>query len=201
MSLKIRKFLVIFLREKVDEFWIQANYGITEFDLLEEDSFVVNGNREKFEEDYAFILDNDLSQAAAYNQAKQRFDVENLVDYWVAQTAISNANRPHNNLKLWRERSDEGIWRYLLFDMDVSMERHPWTAAEINLLKDRLDEPQPGPHHNIMRSFLENPEFKRYFINRYADLLNTTFHPEYWKAAVDEIEAELDSEMQRHFAR
>lgn len=194
---------IIALREKGDEYWMRQNYDIplTDLDLLEEETLVLRGTRDKFAADLAFALENDLSDDVLYAEAAARFDVENIADYWIAQTAVNNANWPKGNIKYWRERSPSGRWRYLLFDSDVAMERHPWTSADKDLLNDRLEDEEPVLHSDLMNALLENENYRRYFINRYADLLNSTFREENWHAAVAAHEAEVDAEMQRHFGR
>ena len=194
---------IIALREKFDAYWLEQNYGIptNQIDLLEEDTITVVGNRDIFEEDYAFIKENNLENDQVFAQAALKFDVKNIVDYWVAQTTIINSNWPHNNLKLWREKVSNGKWRYMTFDMDVSMNRWPWTALEINILKEKLDNDRFVEHTDIFVSLLKNKNYREYFINRYADLLNTTFRPKIWSQAVQDMQSEISPEMQRHFAR
>jgi hypothetical protein len=48
---------------------------------------------------------------------------------------------------------------------------------------------------------MENPEFKRDFITRFADLLNTTFHPSNTVARINHLAALLDPEMAEHIRR
>ena len=194
---------IIALREKFDEDWIEQNYGVPtdEVDLLEEDTITIAGTREVFNADYEFIIQNDLSNDALFAEAARRFDTKNIADYWTAQTVVLNANWPHNNLKLWRERKPDAQWRYLLFDTDVAMARYAWTEKEVNMLADKLNSDRFVIHTDIFLRLLDNENYRHYFINRYADLLNTAFRPENWSRATNEMQTEINKEMQRHSDR
>jgi hypothetical protein len=53
----------------------------------------------------------------------------------------------------------------------------------------------------LLRRLIENPDFKRDFINRSADLLNTVFQPSNTVARVNQMAAALDPEMAEHIRR
>ena len=192
------------MREKLDGFYLRDRFGVERGDyyLMEEDTSKAEGSRAALAVDSAFIMNTDLSDNQNFAEADRRFDTRNMADYFIAQTVVNNANWPHNNLKIWRVRSADGRWRYMLFDMDSAAARFSWTRATENLLEQRL-----GPdyvrnfHAELMRRLLENQEFRYYFINRYADLLNTSFLPGRWGTAARAMADRMRAEMQRHFER
>ena len=190
------------LREKSDQYYLKYHYGIhpDTLDLLEEDSIIAEGNLDSFNAMEAFVLHADLTDSTQFQIASTYFDLENVADYWIAQTAVNNFDWPANNLKFWRERKPGARWRYLLFDQDAAMSRFGWTTPDANSLATKLVEPR-SRHVPLFNKLLTNQNYRHYFINRYADLLNTTFRPEPFKVAVKSYVANIAPEMPRQLDR
>ncbi len=64
-----------------------------------------------------------------------------------------------------------------------------------------LEYPNPDWATFLLRKFLENEEFKISFINRFADLLNTTFLPSVMQNKILEAENKIDIEVSEHITR
>lgn len=190
---------VMYLREKIDEHYLRYNDFIDpdNVDLLEEDTLVVEGDFARFDEHEAFVLQNDLSQPEAFNQASGYFDLENLSDYFIAQTFVNNTDWPNNNLKYWRERLPDARWKYLIFDMDVALAFQGFTKAESNSFGTRMAK-ENNRHVNILKAFFQNESFRQYFINRYADLINTSFTSQNLSDEITRTRDEIDTEMVIH---
>ncbi|WP_020538521.1 CotH kinase family protein [Lewinella cohaerens] len=192
------------MREKSDEYYLLHNYGVDteEVDLLEEDNTIVTGDFVAFDSMYQYIMSNDLENEANFQQAAAYFDVENIAEGFIVQSGLNNGDWLHNNIKYWRERTSEARWRYLIFDLDIAMGRHGWSAYYQNNL-DSLLTPLEGhnKHVDLFLKLLDNETYRHYFINRYADLFNTIFEPDVFRKEVDLTVAEIDPEMPRHFER
>ncbi len=187
------------LREKVDEYYLHYNYNIDpdQIDILEEDTAILHGNFDLFDQHESFVINNDLSETSSFDIAASYFDVESLCDYVICQTFVNNMDWPSNNLKYWRAKTEDAKWRYLLFDMDIAMARQGWSKASINSFEDKMGR-EDVRMVVIFKAFLENESFRHYFINRYADLMNTTFRTEVFNEEIFRSRDEIDVEMQRH---
>ncbi len=196
---------VMNLREKSDESFVAANYGIelNKLDVLEEDTLIIWGDRNEFQTDLDFVWDNDLSENIAFGEISNRIDLESFADYIIVETFLNNTDWGHNNLKLWKEKSGFGKWRYLFFDLDAAMQGFPWTNPTTEVFIQKMNEytDEENPHIFIFKSLLENTKFRNYFINRYCDLLNTIFRPEIFSAALRNHADFLEPEMVKHYAR
>jgi CotH kinase protein len=114
-----------------------------------------------------------------------------------------------NHHRLWRPRTANGRWRWLLFDCDVAWGGF-WSqqpAWRFNMLAADLT-PDGSLHgHNtdattfLLRHLAQSAEFRRDFINRFQDLLNTTFLPSNTLARIDELASVLAPEMEEHIGR
>ncbi len=192
---------LMYLREKSDEYYLQNNWGvdIDNLDLLEEDTLVVLGDYEHFDNFYAFARNNDLSIESNFQTAAQQFDVNSLADYFIIETLSNNTDWPTNNIKFWREKKEGSKWRYILFDLDVALGARSWTDPEVDSFGDKMVQYQDTNRHvNILHAFLEDEDYQHYFINRYADIINTSFEPEYLQAKVDSFVAVIEPFMAQH---
>ncbi len=193
---------LVFLREKSDKHYLINTYhlGETPFDLLEEDTLINIGNYEAFDAHYDWILSNDLSNPIAYEQAASYFDLENLCDYFITETYVNNTDWLHNNIKYWRIQNDTAKWRYLLFDLDVGLNGRGWTKANVDSFGDKMVQYQDTNRHvNILKAFFQNEDFRHYFINRYADLINTSLSTEKMQSALSNFTHKIDDEIKNHF--
>lgn len=193
------------LREKSDAYYLKHNYDldIDDLDLLEEDSTVVEGDFTVFDTMFQYVLDHDLEQQEYFDQANTYFDTENIAECFAVQSIVNNGDWLHNNIKYWRERKEGARWRYLLFDLDAALGRFGWTQADEENLDDLITPLVAigNKHSTLFRRLLDNEGYRHYFINRYADLLNTMFRSEIFREEVDRTVAEIDPEMPRHFER
>jgi len=63
-----------------------------------------------------------------------------------------------------------------------------------------LAAPAPiNPHLLIYKQLLSNTKFRNYFINRYADLINTMFQPDRVSNIANKMADDIEPEMARHF--
>ncbi len=166
------------VREKVDRYYIQYNFGVDDdsLDILEEQDQMMEGDFVLFDEMEATVLGMDLSDDSDFAIADSLFDVLNMADYYICQTYLNNLDWPYNNLKFWRERRIGAKWRYIIFDLDATLGGVSFAPVELDNLARALGSfGDDNRHVLIFRKLLENETYSQYFINRYCDLMNTTF--------------------------
>ena len=195
---------ILNIREKFSKYYLQENYNVDpdNIDLLEEDSTVIQGDTMAFHTMHAFITTNDMQLAANYDSANSMIDIKSFCDYVIAETFLSNIDWPYNNIKYWKLREAGSKWRYLLMDLDISLGNNGWAPANLDFLGKIL-----GPygynnkHAQLLKSLLKNTNFRNYFINRYADLVNTLFTSENMKNHIEKIMAVLQDDIPLHFEK
>lgn len=193
---------VLNLREKSDEYYLKYNFGIDieKLDFLEENIIDNVGNHVLFDTMYNYIVDHDLSQKEFFEHVETLFDTKNLAESFIVQTYVANGDWLHNNIKYWRERKEGERWRYLVFDMDIAMGRYAWSDYDIDMFGQKMYAYQDTNRHvNILQSLLENENYKNYFINRYADVMNTTFRPENLAKEVNRSADMIKHDIKLHF--
>ncbi len=190
------------IRERISKYYLEENYGVDgeNVDLLEEDSLVIEGSFTAFNAMHDFITTNNMAVAGNFNAASGLIDTESLCDYYIAETFLSNIDWPYNNIKFWRVREAGAKWRYILIDLDIALGNNGWAPADFDIL-GRIMGPygDNNRHVQIFRGMLQNQTFREYFINRYADLVNTLFSTENMEQHILDTRDALEDEMPLHF--
>jgi CotH kinase protein/Lamin Tail Domain/Chitobiase/beta-hexosaminidase C-terminal domain len=166
------------LEERMDKSFIEQHYGLAEdqIDLIDWDgsATIMEGDLIAFDELMQFLQNNSLVEAQNYARVEELVDVDSFIDYICAQVFLANEDFAVNNVRLWRERSPNGQWRFLFFDADATMRQH-WQNRLEHLLN-----PSHGsdPVYEIFHALSQNTQFLNQFFSRFIYHLNTTFTPE-----------------------
>lgn len=204
------------VRERYDKYYIKRVYDINEdeFDMLSFEQDVEEGDANHFLAMRNYIKNNDIKQSNVYAHVNTLMDVENFIDYHLTQIYIDNRDWPGNNIKFWRKRTSQfepnstyghdGRWRWMLYDTDFCLGR--WGYNYYNTLSfateaGNTDWPNPDWSTFLLRTLLQNESFKNDFINRFADLLNTTFLPIRMRNLIEDYKNEISDEVSRHEKR
>ena len=208
------------LRERYDKYYFKRVYGIeeAELDFLESNGYEVNeGDNYHYTNMLYFIENNSLALQENYNYITTQLDPENFIDYFSTEIFIRNTDWPGNNIEFFRKRTttyepnapygNDGRWRWILKDTDFGFGN---IGGEFSYLHDTLafatfenetDAEKLNWSTFLLRKLLENNEFKNQFINRFADLMNTTFLPDRVKSIIEEMKMGTENEIGAHRQR
>ncbi len=181
------------LRERQDEYYVENNYNISPANID-----VIGYNKSTYQvesgtkEAYELLLQNMASLEPTsdefYTFANKSFDLENIMDFYIAQLYLANVDFPDNNNELWRFQADTSKWRFFFFDLDGAMVKTGYNhLSEYNNLIDNLQR-YPDFSTLIFRTLLQNPTFKNEFNARFFQHMNTTFSPDRVISKIDEYE-------------
>lgn len=194
------------LREKVNEGYFETNYGNDpdSLDLLSVSYFyaaneirTIKGSDSSFYAMKDVITQADAASDYYYDACNQVLDLDNFVDYLAGENWFGNKDWIYNNMKMARTRSTDNRWKFLLQDLELGL--GGWSDYTVNIFDYFRDSNQPNAFWEIYNGLIQNRQFKNHFINRYADLMNTVFQPEYFMPIVDTMYEELLPELPRHF--
>lgn len=195
------------IREKVNRYFVQSHADVDKdsIDLIEHRRTTKRGSRRHYLKMIRFIEEADLSDPVQYNYLNTQMDIDNFMDYQIAQIYFDNRDAG-GNIKFWRPQTEAGRWRWILYDTDWGFGLHNKKAYENNSLAFHTEPdgpawPNPQWSTLILRKLLENTEFKKRFIVKFTDYLNTSFAPETVLARIDEIYNTIKPEMPRHLKR
>lgn len=178
------------IREKIDDKYFERAFDFPEdsVDILENQYVVEEGDNVHYLETIGYLESHSLADDANYEQALTRIDPENLRDYYIANIFFANNDWLWNNVVYWRKKTEsyipdapyghDGRWRWAAHDMDITFGASGY-IINTNVLERATLPNEAEPYHDwstlVIRRFLENDAFKKDFISRFADLLNTNF--------------------------
>jgi len=177
-----------------------------------EREIVKAGDASHWNATFSYFEDHDLSIDENFQHTQSLIDVKNFTDFQVFQIYGANIDLVSNLVK-FRPRTPEGKWQWIMWDTDHAFALESYNPVSHNTLAwATRDRPQPdlGPPWDdestlwstlILRKLLENREYRGYFINRFADLLNTTFNPENVIAKIDALASIIEPDIPLEIAR
>ncbi|NKB67566.1 MAG: hypothetical protein GKR89_10925 [Candidatus Latescibacteria bacterium] len=196
------------IREKINEHYLADNHGVDpdSLDLLEFSNFIIHGDNEHYKKLINFVARQNMELNANYAEVKRRMDVDSYLNYLVAQIFVGNTDWPAGNIKFWRPQTESGRWRWILFDTDFGFGLKGSSEFIHNTLDfattdSGADWPNPPWSTFLVRSLLENRQFRDDLIGRFADHLNSTFRTERVLAVIEEMEDVLEPEIPAFMAR
>lgn len=166
------------LRERFDKHYLSELHELHKDSIDIIDGYygsVEKGDDVAFNHLFHFIDMNDLSVQVHYNHVDSLMDIPDFIDNTLTRIFVGSYDWPGNNVKMWRERSSNGKFRWLQFDNDDS-----FVSPDFNTLKHATEAnhqgwPNPPESTLFLRNLLENNEFKEVFVSRMTELLKTTF--------------------------
>ena len=216
------------LRDRYDAPYLESHYGLDsdEVIIMENHSQYEYGNadgKEHYTNMLTYIEDHSMADQDHYAYITTQMDPESFADFQITHIYVRNTDWPGNNNNYWRRLVDydpdappglDGRWRWMILDTDfgfgldfyyvtgvVEGPAHNTLALALDASQSNHHWPNPAWSTFLLRSLVENESFRHHFINRFADLLNTTFHEKNVVAVLDSIQEALFPEMQEHIDR
>lgn len=205
-----------YFRDRLDSDYLSHKYRLPadQFDMLTgRFAEVQQGGRQHYEDMYSLITTGDVTNEGTYSQISSMMDVDNFIDYNIAQIYLGNQDWPHNNIDFWRYQRgpgepepleaspDDGRWRWIIYDIDASMGLS-WSGEVDEPTLERATDTSSGSHHpSMLSTLLENTRFRNEFLTRLAGHLNTTFHPDTAVAAINSLHDKIAPQMPEHTER
>jgi hypothetical protein len=195
------------IREKINTRYLNDHHQVDQdsLDLLEHRNTVRAGSYDAYAKMLQYIEKHDLSEQAHYARVAATMDIDNFIDYQIAQFYCVN-NDAGGNIRYWKPQTGQGKWRWIFFDMDWGFGLHNANASQANSFRFFTEAngptwPNPPWSTFLLRNLLKSPQFKARFVNRMCDRLNTDFKPEHVLAQIEQFKNKLGPEMPRHLSR
>ncbi|MBW6465359.1 MAG: CotH kinase family protein [Brevefilum sp.] len=197
------------IRERIDEYYIANHYLVNpnEVTILE---YVANRGLVGDSEDkveyyklYEMISENDINNPKVYEKIGTMMDLDNFIDFQIIQIFSANMDWPQNNNVFWRIKSNtytpglpnvlDGRWRWILYDLDFAFHNY-----SLNLMKVAARDDQSA---FLFRSLVKNEDFRNHFLNRFADLLNTSFLSSHVISTIEQMQSVIEVDIKTHIDR
>ena len=179
------------MREPNNKHNVYANHGLDDDEIdmfeIECDSCYVQmcGTDAAWKE--LKSLSTNASSAATYEKIKNLLDVDELCNYLACEMFLCNNDWPQNNQKGWRPIADNGKFRFILYDLDLTFgNSNPFSTFESRqwyTFCELFD--VPGVSHftreveivPIFLNLLNNATFRKKFIDTFSIVAGSIFTP------------------------
>jgi hypothetical protein len=113
-----------------------------------------------------------------------------------------------NNIKIYRSDASQNRWRYCLMDLEFGLLPNPSGTDFscqydlLGVLKNSWQNDYPGnPYLGVWWKGIQNDRFRNYFINRFADLMNSLYLPSRLLAIEESMFNRTVAEMPKEYQR
>ncbi len=172
------------LREHCNADFLRDKYGVSDPDLLkvsiylhgDEHRAVKDGDKSAWDAVQAFFRDADFSKTENLSRAVEMIDAADFINEHAVRLYGCDWDWPQNNRYMFRDRFPGSRWRFVIWDSEWTFDLNDSCSASRDILADYLNTPDGfrGGHAMMFRRICGSPEFRRWFLTRCADLLNTS---------------------------
>ena len=194
---------VLNIREANNKHLAYSNRGLDndeldQFEIDPDSNYVqMEGTKEAFDELYN--LSKTASQADSYSKIRNLLDIDEFINYMAIELYLGGDDWPHNNVKAYRPRMENGKFRFVLFDLDFAFHRssNAFTAFAgeqkytFNVQMGKYAGKQLANSEiefiTIFLNLLNNEQFRKQFIDRFCLIAGSVFEPSRCEEIVTEI--------------
>jgi hypothetical protein len=194
------------IREKFNDHYVEMHHQVDHdsLDLLENQSSPLCGDSQDYDGMISYITTHPMSDPANYENIRTQIDIPEFITYEAAQIFFANTDWPGNNIKYWKAWRPGGKWRWMIYDTDFGFGLvNDYSHNTLVFATETAGPDWPNPPWStfLLRQLLTSPEFKIDFINRYADLMNSSFITDVMLDQIDQKKQAIISEMPNQCAR
>lgn len=195
------------LREKINEHFIKQHYG------YDTDSVIIMRHKKRSQHgsarDYVKFWNKlhqlNLRKKEDLNYVASKIDIDNYLLYNACEVYTGNQDAG-GNIRYFKHTSDTSKWRWIFYDVDHSMnifqkKAHLKKSVDNFTTENERDWPHPNWSTFLIRKLLENDSIKELYIQRFCDLLNTTFKAENGLTLLDSLKNQVKNESVYHRKR
>lgn len=196
------------LRERQDEHYIKRLYNLDQghYDLISLSDFnrgfyeIVEGDRQELDELMQYVRTHDLADNQQFDTLYQLIDMENFIDYHILQLFVANEDWLNSNTKVWKEKGENGKWRWLFFDCDRCFS--DLDNSRLNVLLGNVEETSWSDRATeLQRAMLKNERFKAQFYGRFLWAMEKVFTTGNMLKHIEELEAAYEPLAPEHIYR
>jgi len=110
------------------------------------------------------LANQGLTGAAAYAEIQKTVDVTNLADYMMLNFYCSTVDWPWQNWNALRKRETNGLFRFIVWDAEYTLETPPWVPADrtgVGAASNEADSPA-----RLYHQIRQNAEWRLLFADR-----------------------------------
>lgn len=195
------------LREMYNKHYLEAHHHVDKdsLDLIKNPyndfSEIKEGDKVAWNELTEFIENNSIQSFINYDFINSKMDMNEFMNYNIAEMYAANYDWPANNIAVWRDRND-GKFRWLFYDLDISSGFAQWSPSDatFNAIEHATtttgaDWPNNPQSTLFLRKIVQNQVFQNEFVQRTCTFGQTIFAPDRAEHFIDSLSARVESEI------
>jgi len=191
------------IRERNKSDYLATNHGVDpdNLDILENpaNGGIIDGDDLHYMGLLNFARTGEVAEATGLEKINQLIDLQELINYQIAEIFVNNEDWAHNNVLCWRPRTEDGKWRWVFYDVEGGFGLYHDNDYTNDLFD--FDEDNFLKHAYLVNRLLLNPWIKSEFIQGFAAHLNTTFHQDRVILMIDSLSKDIVDEMPKDVLR
>ena len=188
------------IREKVNADFIANHYNVDpdKLNMVQAANQTNAGTRVFYNNALNFVRTHNLAIQSNYEKMKEMVDIENFIDYWIAESFVTNWDMV--NIRYFSHPDiDNGKIKMIFFDLDYA-----WYNVAFNYYS-YMTSPSGmtnwGVPTDILRNLMKNKEFRTTYLERLKYNLENTWNKEIVLNRLQEIYNKVSPEMERNQKR
>ncbi len=192
------------IRERSNDDYVDANYdGLEDFDMIENWNSLKCGDWNRFVNYLQPLISNPKT---TYEEISKVIDVDNFLKLFVLEFWCGNTDFPGNNIVMWRPKTTDGKWRWVIKDLDFvgSSGKSDPNDNYLDFILRTNDHANDNAGANrkkaveLFQFMIGKQEFLTDFINYTSVYLGDFLHPELTSEYFMSMCAEIESEYAYH---
>lgn len=186
---------VYLLRQRIDDWHFADVHGIQVVDSATQDAL--------WEELWRYLDTHDMRDPAAYAYVTSQINVDNFIDYHLLQLYAGNTDWIYANVRRYLPAAAGGQWHWLLWDLDWTFGLLADAGPDFDMMARFFETDDPAFVQGALplRRLMQNPDFRRRFLARADELLNTILQPAVVTARLDAMAAEMAPDVAYEYGR
>jgi hypothetical protein len=184
------------LSEKLNEQHYANLAGVSKSSVTVVDAEVPR-NSDLHTDVFDFCAKNDMSDDENYRHFRSLMDVDSLIDWVFLEGFFANADLTYGNLRFCRSSEDDGLWRFMFYDLDATLSQ-PALNHGILLHRNNIQCVQVS---NLFADLWKNASFRDRFLSRAAELLNGPLSEDAVLSEIDRLSEQIAPEVSMDFAQ
>ncbi|MFM7757908.1 MAG: CotH kinase family protein, partial [Crocinitomicaceae bacterium] len=197
------------LREKfnTEKFQLQDGCDPDSIDLLSVSGFngwnllAIEGSVKPYYDAVDSISALNVNDTLFWEKSSQYFDLENYNDYLIGETWMGNTDWIANNMKIYRSNATNFRWRFCIMDLEVGLNPNGWTNCYSDQISWLFSQDLNNVFLRLWHRGMQNNRFRDYFINRFADQMNSIYLPSRLLGIENDIYSQVVAEMGNQYQR
>jgi len=193
---------ILNLREETGTGFMYSNFGLDASDV-----YIIDKKTIDSDTCYAhlkdYISNNDITTDAVYNKVCEMMDMDEFINYHIAEIFIANWDWPWNNVKIWKNKNG-GKWRWLVYDTDWAFnyrDNQHYYNTLLYVLGEHPTDKKSDWSNLLMRRLKLNETFCKKFVDRFCVQISGTFKTERVDAIMDSLSSKISTEIIYHKER